>query len=268
MSENFLILSKPEFQNKLKFLSDNKMEIIIWSNLNISHTCKVIGFDSKKSESITIISECDFSDNFFNSNLKIYFQINSIKYLAKIELNKSSKYGHFIIKIIDKIYRHEKRKQERLMTFPQYKVYIKANFGNQKEENVVSIAHAKKDPVFDKLINLSNKNKIPSKMFRCLDISSAGASFISNQIEKDYILNLQDQIHFSIDFNGIVFPLKNTVLSYSVDYIDPRAKMTKMYKFGITFSDNNQSLNDLINNYIGDDTNISELENEFDKFIS
>ena len=205
----------------------------------------------------------------------LHFMFNNINYFTEIQLIQVED-GLQIFKVAKDVYQYEIRKKERLLAFPHRKIYIYMEIETSAiEKNVFFLNKLRQGntKVFKNFIKIAsdkkfyNDNDEPLMGFRVLDISSSGASFITN-IKEAKLFSINTEIPVvKLDWQDECYPLKNVIVNNIVDYIDPRALGVSMYKIGILF-DSNQSLDQKLAILLSNDSVNLESREEYLKYMN
>ncbi|OFZ22943.1 MAG: hypothetical protein A2202_01545 [Bdellovibrionales bacterium RIFOXYA1_FULL_36_14] len=212
---------------------------------------------------------------FDHGDWHLHFMFNNINYFTEMQLIQV-KDGLQIFKVAKDIYQYEIRKKERLLAFPHRKIYIYMEIENSAiEKNVFFLNKLRQGntKIFKNFIKIAsdkkfyNDNDEPLMGFRVLDVSSVGASFITN-IKEAKLFSINTKISVvKLDWQGECYPLKNVIVNNIVDYIDPRALGVSMYKIGILF-DSNQLLDQKLAILLSNDSVNLESREEYLKYIN
>lgn len=268
---DFILLTPEESVNKVSMLSLTDEGVRIWKKNSPPYSVKCIGKATLADNGIEInFSTVEAVDEISNSELMFSFNSNGVKFFGKGNIKEV--YDNSILFVMDKnIYRCEKRKNERLLTYPLYKVYSLFSFKTKENGNITYINRPSENE--DKFFNVYLNNKVvtdsskgPLSGLRVLDISKTGVSFIANLKESNFFKNGEKK-EFYIEFDGTIFTSIEGTVVYVVDYIDPRFSGIRMYKVGINFTQMNPELETKINITLGKNLDSGELDSQFESFL-
>jgi hypothetical protein len=222
--------------------------------------------------------ECKEEDSSWQDKTLLFnFTFNNVDYFAKGAV--SSVAGTILtISLEDELFKSEKRMNERLLAFPHHQVYSYFQFASfaKSEENVLSFNRSREmdEKVFESFLKDKQKHQNLSGDigelfgFRALDISANGVSFAANNQETKYFACLdEDQdVDFTLMFNGEAYSLKKGKVVYIVDYVNPRARAIPMKKIGIQF-ELQEALKCKIDQEINESIESRDLEKDFESFL-
>jgi len=209
-----------------------------------------------------------------NGSWHLHFMFNKINYFTEIQLIQAEN-GLNVFKLGNEVYQYETRKKERLLAFPHRKIYIYMEIDNSTiEKNVFFLNKLRQGntKVFKNFIKIASDKKFyndhdePMTGFRVLDVSSLGASFVTNTKEaKLFSINTKFS-SVKLDWQGECYVLENVIINNIVDYIDPRVLGVSMYKIGVLF-DRNQSLDQKLAILLSDESVNLESKEEYLKYL-
>jgi len=258
---------------KLHFIIREKKDVFFWKEPESVHRALIESLQQdNKMVRLTLQGQGVPIDN---TSWHLHFVFNNINYFTKIQLIKSEN-GLQVLKLDMDVYQFETRKKERLLAFPHRKIYIYMEIENSKTEKNVFFLNKLRPgntKVFKNFIKIASDKKFyndhdePMTGFRVLDLSSSGASFVTNAKEaKLFSINSKISV-VKLDWQEECYPLKNVVVNNIVDYIDPRALGVAMCKIGILF-DRNQSIDQKLAILLSDDDVNLESREEYLKYLS
>jgi hypothetical protein len=172
----------------------------------------------------------------------------------------------YLFKISKKIYRYEKRRKDRLLTYPHRQVYLCLINSVAPTENSNVVTLQKGGDVLKKLYyQLNPEEAVGVRKLRVLDISVEGISFLVGKGETKFLEH--DDVSFEIEFNNQRFPISLDQQLYSVSYLDIYSKSSSLRKIGATYS-GSEKLQELIEHYLHDDSLIRfDVKHGFEDFI-
>ncbi len=274
-NNHFILIEESEIQSVLHRVVKNKGQATIWCEKLRPYEIKINEINIIKDKFVLNISSVNLNPNDENkTSFKFFIKISNLHFFSKCEINLSQTIP--TLTLDNNVYKYEKRKNERLLTFPHRSIYINYIFPEIKKEsseNVFNLMekNSKKNIKTFKQIKKDEEQLLGEvKSFRCLDLSFDGVSFIVNSIEKDAVKNLYKTgaPSVSIGIDSQTIEVKKTELRYSVNYIDPRTNISSMYKMAIFFPESNEKLKSIIKNYLEPPNEKIILENEFDFFLN
>lgn len=274
---NFIKLNIKELSSKIALLISEAHNVNFWKKYPTHYNAKIINFN--QTEQTLILKAESFYLDIKSDYLFVNFLLREMSYFLKGKVIDQNKNDNTItLKIHDEIFRAEKRKQERLMTFPVYNVFAYLRYKLPIASNVIPFGR-KKDQVDDFLSQIDKMEKsqfvddeetddFELLGFRVDNLSSNGMSFFASKNEVDKIKHSIDQNTFELmlSFEGQIFNLKNSRVVYSVDYINKTMPRQHMFRVGIEF-EFNQEIQQLIVNRTGESLELEDFQKEFEEFI-
>lgn len=264
----FVVLDKTEFSLKLKRLCQSHGLFYAWKRGQKQFSLTSTKVEDKGSGNL-LFSFAGSNEALENPGQEIlfYFVQNSVQYFSSGNLVKLEE--GWALEVTGQVYKREKRKNERLLTFPHHQVF--AYFSLKKEgqlpSNVVFLDKTldKKKSFLEKFIK-RNDSKAGLTGFRVLDVSQNGFSFTASKNEK--LLFLEGSLHqVEFQFNGQTFELPEVKIVHAVDYIDPRFGHVPMFKLGVEIVKGNEFLSEKVTSMLGDENKRVELSSEFENFF-
>lgn len=179
----------------------------------------------------------------------------------------------FLLKISGKAFKFERRKNFRLLTFPQHSVRFHLKYPQiEKPSNVISLrAKGEQTKLFQQFLELVNDQTDIKKnyeaSFRVQDLSTTGLSFIMGEIESRSIYEGLALDKCLLEFNDkkYVIPISNVV--YVMDYIDPAKPGIKFFKVGVAFKELDLSLDNELSIQINKEIRELDSNKVFEDFL-
>ncbi|MCK5073342.1 MAG: hypothetical protein KAQ98_07960 [Bacteriovoracaceae bacterium] len=230
--------------------------VTIWDDISELFSLKLVNFECKHQ----LMLMCKFEDKNKKLdllNVHVHMKIKNVNFFSSGILTQKEN-DEYVIQKLENVYRFEKRKNDRLLSFPHRKIYIYFNMVAENDDgNVISLNRltGNKDEVFEEFAKVVYGDKFigndgtPMTGFRILDISEDGASFLANDREKDYFTGNSSFSNIRLDFNGRIFSFASVKVKNVVDYIDPRSINVPMYKVGVTFGGQEKKFKEFLAEY-------------------
>ena len=230
--------------------------VTIWDDISELFSLKLVNFECKHQ----LMLMCKFEDKNKKLdllNVHVHMKIKNVNFFSSGILAQKEN-DEYVIQKLENVYRFEKRKNDRLLSFPHRKIYIYFNMVAENDDgNVISLNRltGNKDEVFEEFAKVVYGDKFigndgtPMTGFRILDISEDGASFLANDREKDYFTGNSSFSNIRLDFNGRIFSFASVKVKNVVDYIDPRSINVPMYKVGVTFGGQEKKFKEFLAEY-------------------
>lgn len=274
---NFIKLNIKELSAKIALLISEAHNVNFWKKYPTHYNAKIVNFN--QSEQTLVLKAESFYLEIKSDYLFVNFLLREMSYFLKGKVIDQNKNDNTItLKIHDEIFRAEKRKQERLITFPVYNVFAYLRYKLPSVSNVIPFGR-KKDQVDDFLSQIDKMEKSQfvedeeSDDFELLglrvdNLSSNGMSFFASKNEVDKIKHSVEQNEFELmlSFEGQIFNLKNSRIVYSVDYINKTMPRQHMYRVGIEFEASHE-IQKLIMDRTGESLELEDFQKEFEEFM-
>lgn len=280
---NFIKLNKEELSTKIALLVSENEKMILWKKSPRHYETQVISFNKSQNQfKITLKTE-NFYLNLNNEVVCLSFMQREMKYFIKGRvLSQDLENSRLEILLDDVCFRAEKRRKERLLTYPIYEVYAYLKYTKPEITNLVYFNKKEKqqDDFLAQIDNLE-RSKIQSLSqelelengedilgFRVEDISSGGLSLFASSKEVKKIEESIEQNKFilTLNFEGKIYNLENSELVYQVSYINSSLSHLPMFKIGIRFNQH-QELKNLVEKQVGVVVDLEEFQKEFEEFI-
>lgn len=180
-----------EKRSKLSFVANQKVEITIWK--------KTSSVKFKALADIFIVEDLKLvltPNTEFDRSLKevLYnFSINGVSFFGKASIENID--NKISLNCEEELYKSERRKNYRLLTYPHHKAYAELNFENTEkiENNVININTKKSTTgLFKNFLELVDDNderntKRTVLSFRVFDLSVTGVALLFDKIENDIL---------------------------------------------------------------------------------
>lgn len=276
MTENknvyFKALNEQEKLSKLALLSKpENSNIVVWKKgESRKFTLKVSDFVRSKSE-VKILK--DFPKDLKDSEVLVSFEISGLNFFGRAKVVERLD-SQIWLELSEELYKSERRKNFRLLTFPHHNVFINFKIGKDKirQSNVLNLKgnSGEETGLFKNFLNLIGENEQtldPEEYlrFRVLDISVTGLAFQFGNIERDFFSN-PDQIFEDsvLEFNDKMI----TIPELQVLYIQDKFALnqsTTVTKAGVAFKDINVNLDEELSFLIN--KALRSIESEFEGFL-
>ena len=280
MDTNFLELEIEEVITKIQMLADNKEVVKIWTKGNDSSFYRlcdllVLKLPDKSDVLMSFFSEGEDRDaTLIGKKAFISFHFNEVDYFAEGMMIKDESNDKIILRLEGKVYRSEKRGNERLITFPHHQVYAYFKIIQQEESNVVSINRTDEKEYKDFKVKQKTdlKEKLSRKIddledlvgFRTLDISKNGIAFVVGENESIHFKE-EKKLSFYILFNNEVFLIKGSKLVYKVNYLSGSENQNRL-KIGLTYNPSEKLTNHL-SEVLSKSSSPDLTQKEFEDFV-
>lgn len=280
---NFIKLNKEELSTKIALLVSENQKIILWKKSPRHYETHIISFNKSNDQYKILLKTENFYLNLNNEVVCLSFMQREMKYFLKGKvLSQDLENSRIEILLDDVCFRAEKRRKERLLTYPIYEVYVYLKYEKPAPTNLVYF-NKKDKQQNDFLSQIDNLEK--SKMqalsddleldngedllgFRVEDLSSGGLSFFSTARELEKIQETieNNKFNLTLNFEGKIYNLENLSLVYQVNYINSNLSNLPMYKVGIRFN-HHEELKKLVEKHVGVVVELEDFQKEFEEFI-
>lgn len=180
----------------------------------------------------------------------------------------------YLVKISDKLFKFERRKNFRLLTYPIHAVRFHFKFPEKlvKPSNVISLrAKGEQTKLFQKFLELVNDQTDSKKNyeanFRVQDLSTTGLSFIMGELESRYIDENMILEKSLLEFNDKKYIIPQATVVYIMNYIDPVKAGVKFFKVGIAFKNLDLALDNELSIHINKEIRESDSNRIFEDFL-
>lgn len=272
----FKVLNESEKLSKLGQLSNSKSpDIIIWKKGSTQkHKLKVCDFVRMKSQ-IQLLK--GFPEELIETEVLFTFELSGLSFFGRATAIQRLK-NQIWLEISGEVFKSERRKNFRLLTYPHHNVYINFKIGKDKirTSNVLSIkgSNSEQTGLFTNFLNLlgeENEDAVevldPEEYlrFRVLDISATGIAFQFGSIEKGFFDDTETIFLNSVlEFNKKMI----TIPELKVLYIQngyALDKSTKVTKAGAVFENVDTNLDAELSFLIN--KTLRSIESEFEGFL-
>jgi hypothetical protein len=268
---HFVELNEDELTSKLLLASKKKSDICIWNKGEPKKNLYPIKEFTVRGKKLVVGGDDHMDD--FSSDVLFTFDIDGLAFFGKGKLKRESN-DSFAINAISKIYKSERRRNFRLLTFPVYEVFLEFYETEEPQEveggNVVDFkTGVSQTGLFRDFLKLMAVNEGGNDnggiRLRVQDISVTGASFLVGEVESKYFKAGETTGRLIVFFQDEEVEIKNSKIVY-VMKAEGRNKKIKTYKVGMQFTEYDQKadlqLGKLINKALRD------VKDEFEDFIS
>ena len=263
----FVVLDKTEFSLKLKRLCQSQGMFYAWKRGEKQFPLVPHKVEDRGSGNIhlhfTAKTELTLAPG---QELLFYFVQKSVQFFSSGNLVKNDE--GWTLEILGQTFKREKRKNERLLTFPHQQVFVYFQVSKETPAgNVVFFDKTleKKKSFLEKFLKRTDSQEGITG-FRVLDISQNGFSFTASKAERN--LFKEDERHqVQLHFNGYIFDLSEVKIVHACDYIDPRFGHVPMFKLGVEILKGDELLNEKIQAMLGEESKRVEISSEFENFF-
>jgi hypothetical protein len=268
--------SKTHFQKLLDREKDSRMEIVAREGVKIMiwkkgekdrETFKGSAY-SKDRKALELSG--DTETKLVGSEVLYGFTLNGLSYFGK---GKIVKVGLIELDCHNDLFKSEKRKNYRLLTYPHKKVFLKIKTDLKAEDskgNVVDFrTGVSQTALFKNFIELMGLTDDELEndgyfSFRVLDLSVAGISVIVNDASKDIFSTGKEFTNLILKINGITITIPRARSLYLVDMVSQNTKQ-RLKKVALEFQDVDLTLDTKLSGIIN--TSLRNFENDFEDFI-
>lgn len=267
----FKALNESEKLSKLTQLSNlDKPLIIIWKKgTTEKHKFFVSDFIRMRSE---VMFTKKFPEDLIGEKVLYTFQLSGLSFFGQGEALLRAN-GQMSIHCNLELYKSERRKNFRLLSFPHHNVFINLKIGKEiiETSNVLNFnGAASQTGIFKNFLDLLDEKK-PSfdhtqyLRFRVLDISVTGLAFQFGKIEAELFKTLDSVFHASIlEFNGKMLTIPELEILYHQESV-ASDKKTPVTKAGVSFLNIDTNLDENLSLIINQ--TLRSIESEFEGFI-
>ena len=213
-----------------------------------------------------------FPEDFYDQTVLFAFELNGVHYFGEANIISFAKTKTYL-EFKGKMYKSERRKNFRLLTYPHQQVFVHILTDDEElmESNVVSIKTGmSQTQIFKRFLGMVNAEDGGERSMegyiklRVVDISVTGLGMHLSDLEKKKLpmqVNLGEMI---LDFNGEHIKLPGAKILYVLDGL-AADKKTKIYKAGVKFLDMDISTDHVLAAKIN--KTLRTLESEFEDFL-
>lgn len=270
----FKALNESEKLSKLAQLSKSKnSNIVVWKKgSSEKHKLKVCDFMRMRSQ-IQILK--DFPKELTSVEVLFSFELSGLSFFGKAKVVERLE-TQIWLDISGELYKSERRKNFRLLTFPHHSVYINFQIGKEKirTSNVLSIKgnSGEQTGLFNNFLNLMGEESETETLdpeeylrFRVLDISATGMAFQFGNIEREFFEGDEPTFNNSVlEFNKKMITIPELKILYVQDgyALD---KSTTVTKAGVAFQNVDTNLDAELSLLIN--KALRSIESEFEGFL-
>lgn len=268
----FKALNESEKLSKLAQLpKSSKPDIVIWKKgESKKHKLKVSDFIRSKAE-IKFTQDCP--KEFLDSLVLFSFDLNGLSLFGRGKIIQRLDNQYWLV-CKEELFKSERRKNFRLLTYPHHKVYINFKIGKEKikSSNVLSIKGGTggQTALFTNFLDML-EDKEPTfdaseyLRFRVIDISVTGLAFQFGKIEAEFFQDLEFVFENSIiEFNDKILTIPEIQVLYMQEgyALDKKTTITKAGAAFVNLDTNlDEELSFLINK------TLRNIESEFEGFL-
>lgn len=268
----FKALNESEKLSKLAQLpKSSKPDIVIWKKgENKKYKLKACDFVRSKAE-LQLLKDCP--KDFLESSVLYSFELSGLSFFGRAKIIQRLD-NQYWLECNEELFKSERRKNFRLLTYPHHKVYINFKIGKEKikSSNVLSIKGGAggQTALFNNFLELLEQ-KEPTfdageyLRFRVIDISVTGLAFQFGKIEAEFFEDLEFIFKNSIlEFNDEVLTIPELKVLYVQDgfALDQKTSITKAGSAFVNMDTNlDEELSFLINK------TLRSVESEFEGFL-
>lgn len=248
--------------SRLSFLSFHKLKVILWEKDN-SERCELIcsNFDEKNNLIYFKKNKQSFNEN---GSYLFSFMTRGVSYFGT--LSYISSLEETLFKFNGALYKNDKRKNYRLLTYPHYKAYayIEIPVKEAEESNVIDLGTRKSQTgIFKNFLKLvEEENDNSTLKLRVFDLSVNGLALVVNQNQKNILDTLSSLKNIKLNLlnNEIIIP--ESKIGHCNSFV---GNLEFNYKLGLNFLNVDNNLDGSIGGIIN--TFLRESDEEFEDFI-
>ena len=234
----FSKLDSTEKLNRLAQFGLSKGEVTLWvKGQKNKLSFRALEFDKERCELVLNSKEMTFPKG---TVLLCSFKLRGMFFFSEVTSNTSIGY-HFLIEFKNTLFKSEKRRSYRLLTYPIYEVYSEFSLGEAYQGgNVINLKTGSNQTALFKnfLKLLEAKDDVSdhqSVKYRVQDLSTTGLSLHIGEMEVQFFSKNFVYKDMRIHFTDKVITIPEVKVVYIVDYISGD-KNLKKFKVGLNFS--------------------------------
>lgn len=277
---SFKLLLDKELHKRMRQLLEKTRKVTVWEKGQAQRTHFKCFQYFEKSKSIS----CELHDNpeqkseLLGKSLLINIEIVGVKYFGKCRLEYDDK-GHYHIINIDELYKSERRKNFRLLTYPHFDIYgvldLGKNFSKKEEGQILDFTknNAEYSDIFSSFLsfvhdseNISSNEK--QVVFRVHDLSVSGLGVKVGTLESNYFDEGRTFVEIDLVFSDEKFRIPEARVVYMQEHNNGPLKNVDEIKIGLQYINPSEQLdNDLarkINSLLRD----TDVDESFEDFIT
>ncbi|MBD66739.1 MAG: hypothetical protein CME62_16145 [Halobacteriovoraceae bacterium] len=272
---HFKELTDQEKESKLYNLvhgKNSKQELTVWEKgSSQKYKLSADTFIKMKAE---VMVNGEFPDELLEKKLLATFEFNGIHFFGEVKAIKRDKFP-LAINFSEKLFKSERRKNFRLLTYPHHQVYINIYIGKKEIEqsNVFSLNTGQSQTTlfknFLELIGEKEKKSIDLEgylRFRVIDISVTGLAFQFGNLESEFFKTIpKDLGSIYLDFNNKFIKIPEAKVLYIIDKFTTNKKNVKLFKAGVQFLNIDTNLDIELGKIINE--TMRNVESEFEDFL-
>lgn len=280
----FKKLTTSERNSLLEKLIEKKSRVVFWKSIPRYYEAKAIQCDFDKNGRL-FLEGPNLYTNLFGERLCLNFIVAGIDYFMQAKVvSQFPENFRIVFELLSDSYRIEKRKADRIKTYPDYNAYVYLKYQIQSTADVIyfnkdeqrnasalhSLDHFQKTKLktIDKELELVEGDDILG--LRVENISSEGVSFFVSRTEYDLIFKGLEGRKFNLTLSLISesYNLEGVELIFKMDYINRNFNGIQMYKVSAKFLFNRRLWEKVEELSLGEKVEYAELLGQFEQFIN
>lgn len=233
--------------------------------------CK--GFSAHSSLLELIPRESGKFENLDKKEVLVSFFLKSMQFFLSGNFSIDKANQTYLLKCSLKMFKFERRKNFRLITFPIHSVRFHMKYPREnKPNNVVSLRpKGEQTKLFQKFLELVNDKTEVKKnyeaSFRVQDLSTTGLSFVIGELESRVISEGLILDNSLLEFNDKKYVIPSSKIVYLMDYIDPAKPGIKFFKVGVAFQNLDLALDNELSMHINKEIRELDSNKVFEDFL-
>jgi hypothetical protein len=269
MSDTYFSKIDPkEKLSRLIQLGQSKGNVTLWVKGETErYKISVLDFD-KESGEIVLNSKLETLP--LKTTLLCSFELRGMKFFFQVKPSKSD-LGHYTLETTEDLYKAEKRKSYRLLTYPIYNIYAEFDLGESYEGGKVIDLKSRTNQTalfknFLKLVeNRDDERQHQNIKYRIQDLSASGMSLHIGELESQFFTKDYVYKDIKIHFPDEVAIIPEVKVVYIVDYVGGDKNLLK-FKVGLNFMNLPNALDDLLGGKINQLLREVDFNKDFEKF--
>ncbi len=264
----FSKLDPKERLSRLIQLGQSKGNVTLWvKGEKERFKFSVLEFDKESGE---IILNSKLDTFLYHTNLLCSFELRGMKFFFQVKPTKSD-LGYSVLEATEDLYKAEKRKSYRLLTYPIYNIYAEFDLGESYEGGKVIDLKSRTSQTalfknFLKLVeNRDDERQHQNIKYRIQDLSTSGMSLHIGELESQFFAKGLVYKNIQIQFPDEVVTIPEVKVIYIVDYVGGDKNLLK-FKVGLNFTNLPTSLDDLLGGKINQLLREVDFNSDFEKF--
>jgi PilZ domain len=242
MSQTYFSKQDPkETQSRLSSLATSQGSITVWMKGNKDkHNYTVFRYDKDKKELLLDARELPYN---LGQSLLCTFDVRGMKFFSEVVL-KESVGGFPVLQFKGIVYKSERRKSFRLLTYPLYHIWARLDLNLAFEDGKVidiktkfSQTHLFKS--FLKIVdNLGSEDELDTSKLkiRVQDLSISGMALHVGELEGQFFESGRIFENVELIFDDEIVHIPKAKIVYKIDLITHEKNVTR-YKLGVHFLD-------------------------------